>query len=412
MRALNVGIPSQVFFMWNGGVDLITRLANAMALNDSLKIYVLVANSPDEVGIKLDRPHKTTESLWSHLKDMFIGYFPPKKIKEQVDPIKMGFSRDIKFVYYDNSVDGFMRCLKRQGIDVVMPTTMDLGRFFPVPWVGYIWDFQHRYYSRYFSPEELKRRDILFTNIQKEAPAIIVNSEDTKRDAKKFTGMSGKNIVVLPFSPEPNPEWFRVKTKALPKKYDLPKRYFIVSNQFWIHKDHLTAIRAIHELQKNINYRDIQLICTGKVHEPRKPEYIDQLKTEIKIRGLEKTVRFLGFIPKMDQIGLIQNAISVVQPTTFEGGRGGGSSNEAISMGTPLIVSDIPINKELTGPNIYFFRTGSSSDLAKKMEEILKSKIIRPTKKDLIRKGKVNKERLGNTLLDAVKLAVSNFNQQ
>ena len=55
--------------------------------------------------------------------------------------------------------------------------------------------------------------------------------------------------------------------------------------------------------------------------------------------------------------GLIQNAKAVVQPTLYEGGPGGFSSYEAISYGKKLIVSDIPINREIKSKNTFFYQT-------------------------------------------------------
>ena len=50
--------------------------------------------------------------------------------------------------------------------------------------------------------------------------------------------------------------------------------------------------------------------------------------------GINDDVEIVGHIPKLDQIALLKNSIAVIQPTLFEGGPGGGSAYDAISLGS------------------------------------------------------------------------------
>lgn len=61
------------------------------------------------------------------------------------------------------------------------------------------------------------------------------------------------------------------------------------------------------------------------------------------------------YIAKLDQIALLKKSIAVIQPTLFEGGPGGGASYDAISLGKPLIVSDIKVNQEIEQSERVFF---------------------------------------------------------
>ena len=72
----------------------------------------------------------------------------------------------------------------------------------------------------------------------------------------------------------------------------------------------------------------------------------------------------LGFIPKPDQIRLMREAVAVVQPTLFEGGPGGGSIYNAIALGRPVIVSDLPVNREIESSGDSLFRPSRSRGLA------------------------------------------------
>jgi glycosyltransferase involved in cell wall biosynthesis len=59
-----------------------------------------------------------------------------------------------------------------------------------------------------------------------------------------------------------------------------------------------------------------------------------------------------------------------VQPTLFEGGPGGGATFDAVALGIPSLLSDIPVNLEISDPLVRFFKTSNAESLAEKMMEI------------------------------------------
>ena len=79
----------------------------------------------------------------------------------------------------------------------------------------------------------------------------------------------------------------------------------------------------------------------------------------------QQNIHFLGYIPKPDQIAIMRNAIGLIQPTLFEGGPGGGAVYNALCLGITCLISDIKVNREITGyDNVYFFDPNNSSELA------------------------------------------------
>ncbi len=306
---------------------------------------------------------------------------------------------DIRITYHDNTPDGLLRGLKKIKADVVLPVNGTLGRDFPVPWVGYLYDFQHKYFPQNFTPGECSDRDIDFTLTLMDAKAVVVNSRAVKDDVSKFHPDVDASIFNLPFSPNPMKNWLDPLPEDMIHKYELPSRYFLISNQFWVHKDHLTALKALADLN---DFLDVSIVCTGTMEDYRKPEHIDELRAFIAGTGLSERVKLLGHIPKRDQIELMKEAIAVVQPTLFEGGPGGGCVYDAVSLGVPVILSDIPINQEVVVDNRWFFKAGDSGDLAAVMREVLNAKSLRPANEILLKRGQLNLEKLGDRLLEAV----------
>ena len=88
----------------------------------------------------------------------------------------------------------------------------------------------------------------------------------------------------------------------------------------------------------------------------RFPEHINNLQREIDELGIADQVHFLGHIPKADQIAIMKGSLAVLQPTLFEGGPGGGSVYDAVSLGVPALLSDIPVNREIENEkNLLYF---------------------------------------------------------
>jgi glycosyltransferase involved in cell wall biosynthesis len=239
-----------------------------------------------------------------------------------------------------------------------------------------------------------------------EAKAVIVNAKAVKDDINKFYPDRSCQIFNLPFAPFPFEEWFEDNGADLKAKYNLPEKYFMISNQFWIHKSHVTAFEALSKLEKLTGDNDIHIVCTGKTYDHRFPHYFNDLKTEIYKLGLTDKVFFLGYIPKEEQIKIMCGAVAVLQPTLFEGGPGGGSVYDAVAMGVAAIISDIPVNLEIKEDNVVFFKTGSPEDMAEKMFQVLKDDRVIPDKNILLTKGSKRVEKLGDTLLAAVESAL------
>ena len=123
--------------------------------------------------------------------------------------------------------------------------------------------------------------------------------------------------------------------------------------------------------------------------------------------NLSQYIHFLGYIPKKDQLQILRGAIALLQPTLFEGGPGGGAVYDAVSLGVPSIVSDIPVNKEILGGNVFFFHTGSSDAMKEKMLELLEEEIEKPPKEILIEQGIQRAEMLGKSLCEAFDFVIS-----
>ena len=400
MKKINVGILTDQFIDWGGGIDFIRLILNGLnSINETgdveLNIYVYVPNK-SELKIKL-----------KNIIKFFLNKFFGHKYKQQKIISKKLFLETFKSikgnisVYYYNGTEGDLaKKVVQHNVDFVLPVANPFISNFPTAWAGYIYDFQHKYYPEFFTEENRDNRDRDFLSMLTLAKTVIVNAKSVKDDITRFVGATNAKVVSLPFCPVLNLDFF--KTDINLDKYNLPENYFMISNQFWKHKDHATAFKAFRLFLDKIENEDVYLICTGQTHDGRFPDYFNSLQNLIVDLNLKDKIIILGYIPKQDQLQVLKKCIGIIQPTLFEGGPGGGAVYESVAYGIPSIVSEIPVNVELEDETVTFFKTGSPEDLCDKMLTIFYSKRVNYSIDELILKNQKARLRMGEQILSII----------
>lgn len=369
MEKIRVGIDAEEFGSWGGGIDFIATIAEALEHTGKIQTYLMIAK--DSVDNKVLRRVKClVKSRCS------IARYRESLETELLNsrPIVEGFkicspnTIPVFYVAADNRLrrnyeEKKGQCALKNHMDIVFPRVHCRNSSFPVPQIAYIFDFQHKYIPELFTEEERRLRDRNFERQLKNAHYIIVNAADVKKDIRKFYPQYDNEIIVLPFRPFQKPDLIDVDLD----QYDLPQRYYMIANQFWQHKDHRTAFEAL-ERAYCAGHKDMHIVCTGKMQDQRNPDYIPSLKRRILELKCKDNIHLLGFLPKDDQIAIMNRAAGLIQPTWFEGGPGGGAVYNALCLGITCLVSDIPVNREITGyENVYFFEKENPKALSELM---------------------------------------------
>jgi len=399
---------------WGGGAELLRLLITALAKKSSehpLSLYLLFPKEPIPLRSRIKQFIKKI----LFYEKFFLKTKQSQEIsqKDMINLFQKISNKNVTIITCKNAPNALNRCLLKYKIDIVLPIMPGSDQNFSIPWLGYIFDFQHKYLSHFFSKEEIAQRNSTFASIVEKASAVIVNAKTVKDDC--ITHLSLQNhekIFNLPFAPIHQDNWLKPISKLLIEKYKLPNHYFLISNQFWMHKSHITAFKALQILHQEYGQTKIHLVCTGSTHDYRRPDYFNALKQEIEILGLTHYIHILGHIPKKDQICLLQYSMGLIQPTLFEGGPGGGSTYDAIAQGIPAIISDIPVNREITNQQVFFFKTKDHKDLAQKMFNLVRSPLPKISL-DTLQKNKENHCcKLGNVLIQAINYAIKNHGPQ
>ena len=157
-----------------------------------------------------------------------------------------------------------------------------------------------------------------------------------------------------------HPHFEDILIDQLKVKYNINNNYFMVPNQFWVHKNHKVILDAALELRKT--QANIKIIFTGKENDFRAPEYTNDLKQFVIENQLTEMVSFLGFIPREEQLCLMKNSIAIIQPSLFEGWST--VVEDAKALNQWILLSDIPVHREQIQNNVDFFEPKNSSMLA------------------------------------------------
>lgn len=396
---MRVAVLAHGFATWGGGIHFLRIVVDALcAVTSQRDLQIFVLNPGYGPLSVLRTCSRFVKGLASHAPASSW-----RQIYAARENVRLEFSElegQVAVAPIDYGDRALKRALQALAIDVVVPSMEPLGRDFPVPWVGYLYDFQHKYLARLFSDAERASRDADFIKMLSQAPAVIVNAQTVKRDAEQFFPNFKSEIFVLPFAAAPRPDWFNDAADLI-NKYSIKPPYFIISNQFWLHKGHATAFEAFKLIAHE--FPELSLVCTGNTHDPRDAQYFPSLIDKLSRDGLKSRVHILGMIKKRDQIELMKHALAVLQPTSFEGGPGGGAAYDAISLGVQVIASDIDVNKELGDePGVRFFETGNAAALAAEMRAAFHAHASPAPAEQLIEAGERRRLRCGLALLRAI----------
>ncbi len=408
METINISVLGDGFVKLGGGIEFIRLCLTGLSAkqsSNSFRISILIPEDSFVSQVKsILGPYKRLAV--SLLKGRVPVYVKPNVIsKETLIEAFRSVCPSGEIVFYKNTNKNLLKCLAEVKTSVVFPVVRSLGPEFPYPWIGYIYDFQHKYYPGFFDKEDIVRRDIAFDKTLTDARVVIVNSKAVKNDIEKFCPNHKAKVFSLPFCPITSPQYLTIDPMVV-GKYNIPNKYFIISNQFWVHKAHNIAFEALSLLHKRLQQSDINIVCTGATYDHRCPGYLDKLKSSINKLGLTDKIHFLGYIPKKDQISLMQKSIAVLQPTLFEGGPGGGSVYDAVAYNVPAIASDIPINREIDHDNVVFFKANSPVDLAAQMLLVL-AKHRQPSEPNIaLSQSRNYASQMGDTLLNAISCAM------
>lgn len=260
------------------------------------------------------------------------------------------------------------KCLKcLRNIDFLYPFPYKVHGMATVGWIP---DFQYQKYPKYFDQTVIMRMRTAHQKVSERAPALIFSSQDALQDFNIFFPNEYIRTYVYHFVSTihlflPNHDLPELFSKLL-EKYNLPERYFIVSNQFWQHKNHRIVFKAMHYLAEQGG--NVSVVFTGLTEDHRNLEYFEKLIDEEVSVDIKSDCFILGLIPRQDQTVLFANALAVIQPSLFEGWST--IVEDAKLLEKHIILSEIPVHLEQFPNNVTYFSPEDEVSLANAMASL------------------------------------------
>lgn len=243
-----------------------------------------------------------------------------------------------------------------------------------MPKIFWIPDFQVYYLPQFFTEADIKYRKKSYRDGIQMADVVVVSSTTSRKDLNKFFPGFEKKVQVLHFEVEIPETVFNCDSAYVVSKYNLPKKFFYVPNQFWIHKNHLIIIEAIHLLKEN--NQNVHVVFSGSTEDKRNPEYYQKLLKTIKDYGLDENVSILGIIPKEDVLQFIRQSCCLINASRFEGWST--TVEEVKSIGKKIILSGIDVHREQDPPSAVYFDPDHAGELVLLMKLIWKESLPGP----------------------------------
>jgi len=269
-------------------------------------------------------------------------------------------------------------CLSLSGY--IYPDMLPLTNVLLVP------DLQHEYHPEFFADHVLDERRRVFEHAITHADYLIAISDYTRQSVIERFRVDPDRIQTIYLAADPvfhRDNRVPGNRERVLKKYSLPEKgYLFFPGNTWPHKNHQGAIEALHLLHREYGH-DVPLVCTGS----RKEAHRDLLRL-IEETGLEEAVKFLGYCPLNDLVGLYEGAAALVYPSLFEGF--GIPLLEAMCCDCPIVCSDLTSLPEVAGDAAILVNPHSPEELASAIDRVLTDENLRA---GLIRGGQQQAQR-------------------
>lgn len=332
IKKLKIGLLFNFQPTWMGGITYILNLIktfNYLSDEDKPEIILYYSDALKKFLDEIDYPYIT-----------FSAY------PEQ--PVAKGYLLSMlkrKNLFTDELIE-------RDGLDAIYPVrdcpVKSKTKAKIVAWYA---DLQHKIYPEFFTRSTLLHRTLRLNLMLRNASDMVVSSQAVKDDFDHFFKVRKQLKFHIFHFVSINDDFEQLNIKELRHTYNLPEKYFMVSNQFHKHKNHKVILLALVKLKEKGIYKHVAF--TGRFPSATNSPYLAELHQIINDNNLHNQISMLGIIPRNDQMQLMNYSQAVIQPSLFEGWST--VIEDAKSLQVPVIASDLKVNiEQLQDKGIYF----------------------------------------------------------
>jgi glycosyltransferase involved in cell wall biosynthesis len=192
---------------------------------------------------------------------------------------------------------------------------------------------------------------------------IIVNTQFIKNEAVHFLNVPEEKIDVIPLAPSTRCKVGEIAPHTAGVRRFTEKDYLLYVGTIEPRKNLKTLIKAFYDVRRKY---DLVLIIAGRLG-----WLSDEIISYPEELGIKEAVIFTHYVDEKTLFSLYKGASVFVYPSLYEGF--GLPPLEAMACGIPVIISDIPPLREISGNSAVIFNPGDYEDLAYKINTVLSS---------------------------------------
>lgn len=225
-----------------------------------------------------------------------------------------------------------------------------------------IHDVSHERYPQWFTKNYCRFYGFMMPRIGKKARAVLTVSEFSKKEIVETLGINPQKIYVInsnvPFHTKPSAEDILNN-----KKNDDSEKYILTVSSMDPRKNFIRLVEAFN----NIEDKSIKLYIIGMQFKAFNTPDLQKL--------IGNNIVLPGYIDDDALQDMYRNALFSIYPSLYEGF--GLPPLESMTYGCPVIASDIPALREVSGDAVLYADPYDVDDLTKKMDLLAKDADLR-----------------------------------
>lgn len=242
-----------------------------------------------------------------------------------------------------------------------------------------VYDLVWYYYPKVLNIDNFFILPLFADRSIRNADYIFTISNHIAEDIKAIFNIGFKNISViyLGINSEFQPLNKNDSADFIANKYGVSNKYILFVSNIEPKKNVANLLKAFYTLKNKYNVQQQLLLAGGK-----RWNDFSIYRTYKELKFSNSQVKFLGYVDFKDLPKLYSGAEVFILPSIYEGF--GLPSLESMACGTPTIVSDIPVFREILGDAALFTSPYNPEGIANGIYRVLTDKTLA---EELIQKG-------------------------
>lgn len=350
---MRIGIDARMYGLKHAGIGrYVENLVKELGKNPNLELVLFVRKETKEfINQQLAINNKQSEVIVADIPHYTLAeqFLLPGIIKKAKIDLMHFPHFNVPVFYSGKYVLTIHDLIKHSSLGT--KTTTRSPWFYWLKYFGYRFVFAHSVQraAKILVPSETVKKELVETyGLARDKVRVTYEGVDDKfKNQKSKIKDTNQNLIIL-------------------RNFRITKPYVIYTGSVYLHKNVERLVEAIKLINQStiINQQltiNLVIVCARSV-------FWERLKTDVKRLGAEKYVTLAGFVPDKELAVLYQEAEAFVFSTLSEGF--GLPGLEAMSVGLPVVCSDIPVLREVYGEAAVYFNPLDVGDMAQKIRNV------------------------------------------